>query len=586
MINYEWERSFQLLAAAENCYPEDLYGKQIYQEEFEKNKGNWAQFFDDDLRIRIDVDASEDSLTMTDIKAILNEWHSEKARKLFNKKDKFNDLDYAGTNAAMEFLKDVFKETFTVEEILDGKLQKELLYPNDKERIFNKGTKLSKYLKALVLAEDKRLFDKTSPWYYRKYKIEDKKLVVDLILDLYSQILSSVKNVSGTVVLSMNPLDFIMVSSHTDGGWDSCHHYDYGEYKTGGLSHAIDEVSLVAYAYKKEKTYIHGEFEDVLPLKLWRQMVYIHPKSKSAYISREYPQSYPMFAKQVRKLTGKLLAEMTNSEPAWYVSTFDTEKEVSVVNNEDSEGISNRIIIYSNTNYNYKDSCTAKIRLKDGGKYLSSIYIGADEMFCIECGKPRVDIGDPQSHLGGCCGPNGAYCSHCDDYIDRDYEEYYERNGEIYCSYCYDDLVTFCDMCEDYHWHEDTRSINVIDEYGDMIVWDICYDCYSDIETCPECGEFYDSEYTDNELDICQSCYDEKIVECHICLDGYLEEECINLNIIDCDGDVINVDVCEDCYENYIKKCKECEKDYDADDCNNDEGYCVNCYEQITENML
>ena len=67
---------------------------------------------------------------------------------------------------------------------------------------------------------------------------------------LWSMFVNALKS-SGNVGISINPMDYLLVSSHTTG-WRSCHNIINGEYRTGGISYMLDKVSLVGYAYDKK----------------------------------------------------------------------------------------------------------------------------------------------------------------------------------------------------------------------------------------------------------------------------------------------------------------------------------------------
>jgi hypothetical protein len=349
---------------------------------FIKMKGDLFPFFNKDLRIEIKVDSTSEPLTKTDIQMVFNNWYSGKGEKLFLKNQLYSEnlINYQGILMWIHY----YIDKFSIEELLNGYIENLKLNPLTNE-YFPRGTKISKYILTLIDYEYKN-----NP-YFLNNSIAKIDIVKRLVLDYYSQILSSFKNVKGTVVLSINPIDFMLVSAHTKGDWRSCHNYLDGRYKTAGISYALDKYTAVVYAYEEKTEYNIENFSEILPLKLWRQMVYLDRKNRSAVFAKEYPGPNPLYSKFSRKIIAKLYSEMFNINPAWLVTAYDN-NETSTLYNEEKETDENIVSIHKNSNWHYQDAIISRIRMKDEGKYRNNFLpIGSETLICPICGKERDD---------------------------------------------------------------------------------------------------------------------------------------------------------------------------------------------------
>jgi len=107
----------------------------------------------------------------------------------------------------------------------------------------------------------------------------------------YSKLLESFGK-ERTLVLSIDPLDYFMMSENTTG-WRSCQSLD-GQYKTAALAYLMDSVTMVAYILTDS-----GK-------KCWRQLIYVSPEAQYAIQSRQYPSSNLAYS----KATTSVLKEM------------------------------------------------------------------------------------------------------------------------------------------------------------------------------------------------------------------------------------------------------------------------------------
>lgn len=94
--------------------------------------------------------------------------------------------------------------------------------------------------------------------------------------------------VTGTLCLSVHPLDYLSASENTHG-WRSCHALD-GEYRAGNVSYMADRCTIMAYLRSDEDTRLPNFPADV-PWndKKWRCYFYVDNDNQLIYAARQYP---------------------------------------------------------------------------------------------------------------------------------------------------------------------------------------------------------------------------------------------------------------------------------------------------------
>jgi len=510
IVHESWQLAGELIANSLKMSKNNLFGLGEIEEEYLKRKEYLIPYFDEDLRLRINIEEDKEPFYESDILSVIHEWKEEKVYNLYERKRKYYKLGNCET--AMNFIASVFKKELETQEIVSGKLNSQI---NINGKTLDAGTKISKYLKCLAENEnEERLYFKRLSFENNNYSgqsgyyYEDKDLLIEYILDLYSQIFSSIKDPKGIVVLSINPVDFMLASAHTDGDWTSCHNFQDGCYKTGVLSYALDEVSMIAYAYNKTSLANYHPFKKEMPLKLWRQMVYLDERTRSIYFSKNYPGVMPIFSKYARKLAGKMASKLFNVEPVWkvsgdYVSLLEGEKKVPKCNTENQ----------GESHFNYADGIYSSIAMMEGGKFVDTIFTGVGALICPICGDIK-DIDDDDGGESFACYDcrNGNRCFSCGRAIG-DYDGVVTQTGEHYCLSCAEEHVSECSICENIYSNEDMEEIEYIDEDGDMIIETVCEDCFHTyFSRCTECNELYKTFDANNVLGLCPRCY-EKMLE-------------------------------------------------------------------------
>jgi hypothetical protein len=519
-IDFYFDEIRKILSASHDIPTEELYGINEWKEIWTENKSKFFPYFDEDGRKQISIDTNNEvsSLKKSDFYALINDIYSLGWK--FIKSGKFSNVNVYTT---IDYFRLVL-DKFTIEEIIKNRIiTAELPDPNRSEKLLPKGTKVSKYVSYLQgyagvdsVSEDVR------------------NEITEFVNILYSQFLNMLSSF-GTVVLSINPLDFLLVSAHTTG-WKSCHNFQDGCFKTGGVSYMLDHVSLVGYAYTESRPlefdYYKTNFD--IPVKMWRAMVFMDIDNRSAIVSRQYPDVKDIFARYLRKLVGRTLAEMVGIEPKWKVKIKTTGSSSSDEEDDDTDYYK----LSSKSCFNYTDPITNIIRLKEQGRY-PNLRIGSKTIPCMVCGCHRNDNEYGASEYFTCeyCRDEDIYCESCNDPCDTNYEAF----GRYYCESCFYELFTYCRECDELISRDDAYY------YGDDPLCELCRDRY--YTYCDRCNELERNSnimhISDINEDWCDHCARHYARLCNDCgeyvkyavlIDGYY--------------------YCEDCAEE--RKCEEC----------------------------
>lgn len=283
-----------------------------------------------------------------------------------------------------------------------------------------KGTKTSKLLRVLC---------------------KEEKNITETI-NIHSRLIAD-SEFQGDMCLSVHPLDFLTASMNKNG-WCSCFNvakYNWGCYCSSTATIAQSPTTIIAYVPSKTPVDYNG-----VEWNSKRLRVLIHVSNNMFHIGKFYP-SEPMGMREAlskmvaEKLYGRELVEKTG------VEEFEIDP---VVENYYHDGI------YS-THY-----------FKEGlGKDVEVRIIEQSDLNCPSCGDQfSEDTGTP---LCTSCF-KGFSCSCCGESVSVDDHRTLD-NGDIVCSYCFDDMYHWCDGCQDYHLIEDsvltdTRRMNLSWNYA------------------------------------------------------------------------------------------------------------------------
>ncbi|MCF0124214.1 MAG: hypothetical protein HUJ68_00355 [Clostridia bacterium] len=104
----------------------------------------------------------------------------------------------------------------------------------------------------------------------------------------YSMLLQKMRG-KGKVVISIDPIDYITMSSNASG-WKSCHRLNGGEFRTGPLAYLADSSTVICYIESSTPCKVRYNNKILTHSnKCWRQIALVSPDLTFAYQERQYP---------------------------------------------------------------------------------------------------------------------------------------------------------------------------------------------------------------------------------------------------------------------------------------------------------
>ncbi len=525
-IDASWEAVRRVLADYTGLPPEELGGVDVLRYEWERNKAQLIELFPPTGRVEVEYAA-----TPEDREALLTDDAVHRAvsaaaswlRRRLGAEEAVLHTDHRRRADRLTYC--FFNIVGNIREaspasLAEGRLVRPTWFPP--ERKYVDGMRLGKYARAwlerVIVAvhpdEPRRVAltwteegaaIKAAYGYTEHYTFTPED--VELVITALSMVTSALKAAAVVrVVLSVNPLDILLASTHTTG-WKSCHRLG-GEYTTGPLAYMCDPCTAIAYAYTETAEY--GRTGLVLPLKMWRQMVYFDLDRGAAVFSRHYPENKALFEKEVRRIAAHLLAKHLGieGEPKWYFRRLGEYAVAGRGEEYDYDGLHR---VCKEGGWHYQDAPSSGIRL--AGEY-AVVYPGVEELPCPACGELRVD-GHCDEILCQLCGEWGGYsCARCDGFVPEE-DAYFLSNDDCLCPDCYADYAFECYACG---W----RGYTDCGVYSETYEAWFCEDCYLDRFTvCDYCGaelDRFDGDYyrVGGEV-VCENCYEERFAACAKC---------------------------------------------------------------------
>lgn len=307
---------------------------------------------------------------------------------------------------------------------------------NGKSIVVAKGCKVSK-----VLGKIAKLYN--IPGY------EDFRIAHSLILNQ--------KQLSGTLNLSIHPLDYITMSDNSCC-WDSCMSWaSWGSYRRGTVEMMNSPCAIVAYLTAKEP-YSIGD--NSWYNKKWRELFIINEDIISDV--KGYPYNNETLELQVMDWLKELAADnmgMHYDDKLRKIEAYTPQRLI-----EDEPDY--KYTIRYSTDAMYNDCCDQQIYLgkhnADPENYQRGMtkeilvdYSGVSS--CIVCGNIEVEFSCEEDLACSDCS-RSIHCACCGDRID--FDAAVEFQGDYYCSYCYDEHVIRCDICNDECWDDDIIRIH------------------------------------------------------------------------------------------------------------------------------
>lgn len=282
----------------------------------------------------------------------------------------------------------------------------------------------------------------------------------------HSQALNK-KKVSGKLVLSIHPLDYMTMSDNAYD-WNSCMSWaNNGCYHAGTLEMLNSPSVIVAYL-EGDKPYYPVNDARTWSNKKWRELFVLDHDFITGI------KGYPYENRSLEEIILNKLADAAEKifpkyERSIHYLTPDGEmvidnKEYSFSTNlmyNDFENNGEEPIIYS-TEINFEN-------------FYDSCYSYSGEAYCTVCGQA---IESEEETLCDECN-NSIYCYCCGEAVNEDEAFYIE--GNYYCQDCAEEEFNYCERCSEYTSQEVTPVYElVLDNDNILRCWvfqSICEDC-------------------------------------------------------------------------------------------------------------
>lgn len=370
-----------------------------------------------------------------------------------------------------------FLDWLTIDEVFDNHMSRDYwLTAEDK---IAAGTKVSKAFKYFISNET----------------------ALRCIQDQISTIIQEDK-ITGTLVLSVHPLDFLSTSENTYH-WRSCHALD-GDYRSGNLSYMVDSSTIVCY--------LRGANGQKLPnfpaevswnSKKWRMLLFLSDKRDALFAGRQYPFFSPSALDIVQEALLTSLDKRSRLWTPWYNDYLKKFPRANTYGDDfgrDTD-LYSRYICMANQIYSMREIIKApKRQLFFNDLTESSVYIPyycwnryaadgiqfhiGDNVPCLQCGFNNVRYSD--SMVCEDCMDNynndaePLYCEACERQIYEEDPDYYVMGvGITLCADCADTMTRLCERC-----------------HGRWMKQEITYDYDIEQHICPYCRADLNGEKT------------------------------------------------------------------------------------------
>ncbi len=480
--NEEWEKIAHIFG--EKGFPISHAGLSALREAYERNKQALLRLFPEGGRIFAESEVDPDP---EEVRAILKTTRAGSRNLL--EPSRFDFIKSADEGEGVFSLVEAFAQIFlTTEELFKNRLEEDKTRELPNGQKLNKGMKASKALGQFMRSSDNLW---TSPsGRFRSYPDDPphRELAMELASIYFSVILEAVTGLEKeTVVLSVNPLDILLQADYTSGGWSSCHRIG-GPHRTGPPALAIDDATMIAFAYRGTDMPVIGAERGAegfpYPLKVWRQLIFMAPHQQLAYQGREYKAPAPRLARAARHMVGQIMCDANGSEVrkwkvrglsgfAPLIKNGDPDEQDYVL--EEGQRVSRRSRWY------YDDPLSVRIRLEEITN-MDTISSGVLFLPCWKCGHLR-DLEVEASHSNE---ENPVVTYKCLTCRDRQCQSCGTRNETVKVF----SLITSAE----------TRGRHVL-----------CVSCaHEAIRTCSNCGENAINLYSvsDNIRNVCARCRD------------------------------------------------------------------------------
>lgn len=285
----------------------------------------------------------------------------------------------------------------------------------------------------------------------------------------HSQVLNE-KSVSGTLCISIHPLDY-MTMSDNDCGWGSCMSwYDHGDYRQGTVEMMNSPMVVVAYLKSSTDYCINGSKEYFWNSKRWRELFVVNENVIAGI------KGYPYWNESLELATIDWLTELaTEANIGKYredIIHYSGRNNNFYIGDEVHD-------LHFHTRLMYNDFYCENhnMRISETNNIPTDIeYSGISECLC--CGNELYDFNSEADLF--CLNCEDVYqCYECGEYHSRD--DLIEVNGNLYCRWCYEEYFSVCEGCGEEVHINDTMSVFLgLDKNH---IWqdkeiNICYYCF------------------------------------------------------------------------------------------------------------
>ena len=327
----------------------------------------------------------------------------------------------------------------------------------DKDFRITNGAKTSKLLKQIA-----ELIGLSKP--YEAFRIAHSQLLND-------------KKLTGTLCLSIHPLDYITMSDN-DCDWDSCMRWTkenegLGEYRAGTIEMMNSPCAIVAYL---ESATPMERYDLKWNNKKWRELFIV---DKSCLVNiLGYPYELPEVEKAILTWLKDLAAENLGWEylPSLYQG-----------NNGNKINIEDREVTFSfctNFMYNDFDSGHYLYISPESLEYNYIVYSGPFQ--CMYCGEITDNISENNQLVCNECEVL-SICEYCECVVGED-NLITTNTGMVLCQDCYESYINSCEKCGNEHFESNLRLVYFALKPGDILKTDLC------LELCPDCRDKYEVE--------------------------------------------------------------------------------------------
>lgn len=269
---------------------------------------------------------------------------------------------------------------------------------------------------------------------------------------VHSMVLNQ-KMIKGNLCLSIHPLDYVTMSDNYCD-WSSCMEWmeSAGDFRLDTIEMMNSPYIVVAYVESSNPMNSFCGYHDwTWNNKRWRQLYVVTPDLILG--NRQYPYENDSLQGAALKWLRQLAMENLNYGP------FPEETSV-IINQTDNVFGTRKLRVALNFNFMYNDIY---------GERLAYVSLNCDEdslimnlsgvAICTGCGE-IIEFGDGHE-------PSRVRCRECDGYWKCDYcgdwhcgDPYY-ANDQVYCSWCYYNELTECEVCGDRFPHSNSLYIRI-----------------------------------------------------------------------------------------------------------------------------